>query len=124
MPSVDHELTAADQQAADRRRAAWTAQLLTDRAFRTEQIKQLDREAAISPPLGQDAIARVLRDNAQTALRDIDDALARLTAGRFGRCVTCGQAVDPVLLDVLPVAAECMSCRYDADEVQRRGRFQ
>ena len=116
MPSVEHQMTEDVQHVDDLRRASWTAQLLVDREFRTEQIQQLDRDLAGSPPLAHDDIIKTLRKNAESALRDIDDALARLVTGRFGRCVTCQRVVEPALLDVLPMAAQCMSCRYDADE--------
>lgn len=108
-------INSANQQATDRRRATWTSRLLADRAFRSEQVTQLDREVTLSPVLAQDAIATTLRRNACAALREIDDALARLATGRFGQCVSCGQSMDPVRLDVLPMAALCMSCQYNIE---------
>lgn len=115
MSTAQHTSVPPHQQAPDRRRAHWTTRLLDERAFRADQIRRLDQEIANTPALATDTITTVLRTNACAALRGIDDALARLVTGRFGRCVSCGHAIDPVRLDVLPMTARCMACQYRDD---------
>jgi RNA polymerase-binding transcription factor DksA len=49
----------------------------------------------------------------RAALIEIDQinlALGRLHAGTYGRCVSCGEEIDPRRLDVMPAAATCMIC--------------
>jgi RNA polymerase-binding transcription factor DksA len=45
------------------------------------------------------------------ALRDIEDALARMDAGRYGSCVACGGPVEIERLEILPQVARCMACQ-------------
>ncbi len=41
---------------------------------------------------------------------EIDDALARVEGGIYGRCETCGTAIDPERPEVLPAARQCVVC--------------
>jgi DnaK suppressor protein len=52
-----------------------------------------------------------LRDRAESQLTLVDDALARLDAGSFGRCVRCGRPIAPDRLEALPWAARCIDCQ-------------
>jgi DnaK suppressor protein len=52
-----------------------------------------------------------LRDRAETQLALVDEALARLDAGTFGRCVRCGNPIPRDRLEALPWAARCIDCQ-------------
>jgi DnaK suppressor protein len=52
-----------------------------------------------------------LRDRADQQLEFVDEALARLDAGTFGRCVRCGKAIPLERLEALPWAARCIDCQ-------------
>jgi len=52
-------------------------------------------------------------------LRDVDDALARIADGTYGRCVDCGATIATERLDVLPAAARCIACQRAADQRRR-----
>lgn len=52
-----------------------------------------------------------LRDRADHQLVLVDEALARLAAGRFGRCVRCGRPIAAERLEALPWAARCIDCQ-------------
>ncbi|HEY2287199.1 MAG TPA: TraR/DksA family transcriptional regulator [Streptosporangiaceae bacterium] len=54
--------------------------------------------------------AAALARQARQHLADIDAALARLAAGRYGTCVGCGAPVSPARLEARPVAATCITC--------------
>ena len=60
------------------------------------------------------AIERALimsaRARARAAVRDLDLALARLAAGTYGVCETCGRAVGADRLVARPVALRCIDC--------------
>ena len=47
---------------------------------------------------------------AQTELRMIDAALARIEAGEYGICATCGATISEERLDVLPATPFCRTC--------------
>ncbi len=58
-----------------------------------------------------------LSENENSMLRLIDEALARLQEGRYGRCVHCGDAIEPPRLKAIPWARHCIACQ----ELQDRG---
>lgn len=41
---------------------------------------------------------------------EIDQALERVDAGTYGRCVICGNAIPDERLEAVPWAAQCMPC--------------
>ena len=47
---------------------------------------------------------------ARRTLADVEEALARLAAGDFGRCEQCGEAIPDGLLAVMPEARYCPRC--------------
>lgn len=58
------------------------------------------------------AVVGDTRDSArlQQRLRLIDDALDRLMAGSYGRCVKCGRGIEDAQLDSDPAIAFCNKC--------------
>ena len=50
------------------------------------------------------------RDRVQKKLAELDEALAQLDQGAYGRCERCGQLIDPERLAVLPHTTLCTSC--------------
>jgi RNA polymerase-binding transcription factor DksA len=61
-------------------------------------------------PLLRQAVAE------RRALAEIEAALSRLTAGRFGRCERCGGAISAPRLTRTPQARYCMPCETGADD--------
>lgn len=51
-----------------------------------------------------------LLDQAQRHLADLDQALTRLSEGRYGRCERCGRPIAPARLAARPAARTCISC--------------
>lgn len=51
-----------------------------------------------------------LGHSATERLGEIDAALARLDAGTYGDCVTCGGAIGEGRLEARPAAALCITC--------------
>jgi RNA polymerase-binding transcription factor DksA len=47
---------------------------------------------------------------ARQRVRDVDDAVANVDAGRYGICERCGQPIAPGRLEVLPTATRCVRC--------------
>ncbi len=52
-----------------------------------------------------------LEENSGHVLQAIDDALARIEAGTFGVCVTCGREIAPERLEAIPYARRCIDCK-------------
>jgi RNA polymerase-binding transcription factor DksA len=44
------------------------------------------------------------------ALRDVDDALAKLEKGTYGQCESCGKEIGDARLDAMPAARLCIAC--------------
>ena len=91
--------------------AAARAALTAQRAFRVEQLQQLD---AFSPNLVTDPtraeVHRALRTAARSALRDIEFALRRISQGGYGLCSRCGDTMTGYRLRALPMAPLCETC--------------
>ena len=54
--------------------------------------------------------------NARDLIEKIEQALARIDAGRFGRCEACGDAIEAERLDALPYPTLCLA------DARRRAR--
>lgn len=56
------------------------------------------------------AQTQALGDGMRRRLAEIDDALARVTGGRYGLCVACGRPIGAERLDARPSADRCVRC--------------
>jgi DnaK suppressor protein len=102
--------------------------LLAQRDEATAQIAALEREfadiAAAASAEGADdehdpegatlayerQHAAALLSRAHDQVAEIDAALARLAAGSYGLCASCGQRIDPDRLAARPTATACITC--------------
>lgn len=55
-----------------------------------------------------EALAHI--EAARHRLHLIDDALASMDEGTYGRCVDCGQDIPEVRLEVRPLSIRCVAC--------------
>ena len=53
------------------------------------------------------SVVRALRSN----LRDVDRALAKIDAGTYGACESCGKPIAAERLEALPWAVLCIGCK-------------
>jgi DnaK suppressor protein len=53
----------------------------------------------------------VLSAQAQLAVEDIDDALRKITRGRYGICEGCGDLISKPRLEAMPFARLCIACK-------------
>lgn len=49
--------------------------------------------------------------NDRHLLEMIDDALVRIEAGKYGKCIRCGQPVQEKRLQAVPWARHCLKCQ-------------
>jgi DnaK suppressor protein len=67
----------------------------SDRSHRTEERSRLI------------SVVRALRSN----LRDVERALAKMDAGTYGICESCGKPIGLERLEALPWAVLCIDCK-------------
>lgn len=63
---------------------------------------------------------QALHAQAMAALVDIDAALARIEAGTYGRCVSCGEQIPLPRLEAIPAATVCVACKAGTLSDRRR----
>lgn len=113
------------------------ARLEEQREFRIEQLVDLAAaEAAAGKPDGgdgehagvtpeeqaRDEIPALLAAGARRALADIEGALDRITAGRYGRCLCCGLPIELARLVAVPQTPLCGACQGGSAPRSRAGR--
>ncbi len=57
-----------------------------------------------------DDVLRNLLAEAEQGLREVQHALERLQAGRYGECVGCGEEIAAARLAAVPTAEFCVTC--------------
>lgn len=57
-----------------------------------------------------DEVLEDLGNAALTEIAQIESALARIAAGTYGECATCGEVIAPARLEAVPHAAQCIKC--------------
>lgn len=60
-----------------------------------------------------------LAQNARTLLRQTDQALERIDAGTYGRCLRCGELIHEQRLEAKPQAGYCVTCQREAERSLR-----
>ena len=62
-------------------------------------------------------LSLIVRETQQ--LNDINDALARIRSGEYGRCIDCGEWIEAGRLVVMPQAARCLKDQSHWEEIQK-----
>jgi RNA polymerase-binding transcription factor len=60
-------------------------------------------------------------DRDSSLLREVKDALRRISGGSFGPCIECESAISPKRLAALPWAARCIQCQNTVDRDRQEG---
>lgn len=55
-------------------------------------------------------------------LRKLKKAQERMEEGEYGMCETCGESITFKRLLVRPVATQCIDCKTQAEQLERRSR--
>ena len=71
-------------------------------------------EQALADLLSDVNLAEISRDVYE--IRDVDAALRRIAARRYGTCLDCAERIDPARLESYPTAKRCLQCQraYEA----------
>jgi DnaK suppressor protein len=83
-------------------------------------------EITACPDLNDQATAEVgqhfmlsLKERERNLLKQVDDALARLAANRYGNCEECGEEIPLRRLQVRPMATLCIACKTLQEEAEK-----
>lgn len=57
-----------------------------------------------------------LSDGERGLLLQIEEALSRMNAGSYGRCINCGNSIHPLRLQAVPWARFCIDCQELAEK--------
>ena len=57
-----------------------------------------------------DEVLEHLDDSSRAEMEMIEAALSRITAGGYGRCITCGDTITTERLTALPYTTLCITC--------------
>jgi RNA polymerase-binding protein DksA len=76
---------------------------------RTDRIQEEATETALT----------ALDEQGRRQVEDIQAALARIEAGTYGDCLTCGEAISPARLEALPMAQRCVACQERLEQRTR-----
>jgi len=60
-----------------------------------------------------------LESSVQHLLTQVEEALQRIEAGTYGRCLRCGNHIDYARLKVLPYATLCIRCKELEEKTSR-----
>ena len=107
-----HALTARSKGALERRRRELlklVEQASQERAARSTEVEP-DWPDRASATFNEGVLSR-LGDMERDELLEIEDALARIEAGSWGRCEACGGPIGRQRLLALPEARQCLDCR-------------
>jgi len=99
--------------------------LKRERTARSAQLTLLTREVAEAIAAGDDArrhVTDVMIRTTEAALRELDDALARMKAGSYGRCERCTEIIPADRLEVRPTSRLCFPCQRTT-ELDRSGHI-
>lgn len=94
--------------------ARWAAFRSMLEEQRTECVRQREMALADTVTSVPDPVAMTRNAQLIRTLEEIDAALARIEAGTYGRCVSCGTDIPVVRLEFRPFAAGCVSCQQRA----------
>jgi DnaK suppressor protein len=92
------------------------------RDARTDRASEVFDEVDHSDAAMQEEMDFALIQMKAETLARVDEALARLDAGSYGRCFECGGEISEKRLRALPFAGRCTTCEERREQAQGRVR--
>ena len=78
-----------------------------------------DMSDQASAEIDRDFLLRI-EDRKRKLILKIREALARIQDGTFGICEICGESISEERLRARPVTTQCIECKTDMEEQERR----
>lgn len=60
-----------------------------------------------------------LKGDAMLTLRAIDDALEKMSSGKYGVCEVCGKEISVERLDAVPYTTQCVECKSEDEHLPK-----
>ncbi len=76
-----------------------------------EDVGHSDDENAAEVTAYSDNLS--LEKTLESALRDVNSALARIASGKYGDCRYCGEPIDEKRLRARPTSSACVKCKVE-----------
>ena len=105
----------------DARRDLFRTLALTDGELSTLEVHQAGSRAEDAATATVGDILSRLGGQQKHELDEIEDALARLAGGTYGRCQGCSVAISPARLWAMPAARHCVECQQRREAATRDG---
>jgi DnaK suppressor protein len=98
------------------------AQLTARRAELAQRLERVDADQRhLNDPLSadfaeaanqtnNDEVLGAIGETVRSEIADIDAALARMAAGRYGVCAACGKPIEAARLAAVPYSLRCAAC--------------
>ena len=121
---TDNSVRNADlrQMLSERRRQAQDDVQSRIRHGRTDRPIDVRDDGELSDAELQGDIELALLQMRAETLKRIDEALARLDAGKYGTCYECDSEIPERRLRALPFAVRCQKCEERREQAQGRAR--
>ena len=110
-PATSASAEEPGQRLRDARRELLRTLALTDGELSTLESHQVGPRAEDAATATVRSILSRLEGHQKRELDEIEDALARLARGTYGRCQRCGMAISPARLSAMPTARHCVDCQ-------------
>jgi DnaK suppressor protein len=110
------------QMLSERRRRAQDDVQSRIRHGRTDRPIDVRDDGELSDAELQGDIELALLQMRAETLKRIDEALARLDAGKYGSCYECDSEIPERRLRALPFAVRCQKCEERREQAQGRAR--
>ncbi len=98
-----------EQLVARRRELLARVQNIETNFRREDEPLEKDAEEQ-SLQIENDDVLKALDEAGRKELASVERALARMEAGTYGTCVSCGEPIAPARLRALPAAELCIRC--------------
>jgi DnaK suppressor protein len=125
--TIDHKMTNARERDLrqilhDRQREIEGDVRMRIRDARTDRASEVFDEVDHSDAAMQEEMDFALIQMKAETLARVDEALARLDTGHYGRCLECGGEISEKRLRALPFAGRCTVCEEKNEQAQGRAR--
>lgn len=90
--------------------------------FRTTGTDHVTETGDVAEEEREDAEVAGTVESLESKLWEIDEALGRLAAGTYGRCVECDRDIPKGRLEAVPYVSRCRSCEERLEEEMPRSR--
>jgi len=88
--------------------------------YRDANSGKLTDIAEIASSSSNDELEITVAEEDARELKQIEDALARISAGHYGVCEQCGRMIKKARLKAIPFATLCVSCKEEEERVDEK----